>query len=44
MTPPVLNVLKSWDLKLFGLCGMMTDAVMWCVPIQCVGDVPVTAV
>jgi len=31
--------MKSWDLKSFGLCGVMPDAVMWWASIQRVRDV-----
>jgi hypothetical protein len=33
------KLLKNWELKLFGLCRAMIDAVVWSVSIQLVGDV-----
>jgi hypothetical protein len=33
------QLLKSWDLKLFRVCGVMTDAVIWLVLFQSIGNV-----
>ena len=33
------KLLKSWELKLFSVCDVMTKAAIWCVLIQSIGDV-----
>ena len=33
------NYYKSGELKLFGVCGLVTKTVIWSVPVQGLGDV-----